>query len=39
MNKFLKDVDTGPRHAFIVRFDKEDREVVEDETEFEIRRG
>ncbi|KAK4042084.1 hypothetical protein C8A01DRAFT_33847 [Parachaetomium inaequale] len=35
---FLKHVDKGPRHAQVVRLDKEDREVVEGEAEFEIRR-
>jgi acylphosphatase len=34
---FLKHVDKGPRHAHVVKLDKEDREVVEGETEFEIR--
>ncbi|KAK4117340.1 ARM repeat-containing protein [Canariomyces notabilis] len=35
---FLKAVDKGPRHAHVVRLDKEDREVVEGEEGFEIRR-
>ncbi|KAK4158162.1 armadillo-type protein [Chaetomidium leptoderma] len=35
---FLKHVDHGPRHSHVVRLDREDREVVEGETEFEIRR-
>ncbi|KAK4250472.1 hypothetical protein C7999DRAFT_11732 [Corynascus novoguineensis] len=35
---FLKHINIGPRHAHVVRLDKEDREVVEGETEFEIRR-
>ncbi|KAK4099754.1 Acylphosphatase [Parathielavia hyrcaniae] len=35
---FLKHVDKGPRGARVVKLDKEDREVVEGETEFEIRR-
>ncbi|KAH6626022.1 Acylphosphatase-like domain-containing protein [Chaetomium sp. MPI-SDFR-AT-0129] len=35
---FLKHLDTGPSHARVVKLDKEDREVVEDETGFEIRR-
>ena len=35
---FLKDVDKGPRSAKVVRFDQEEREVVEDETEFQVRR-
>lgn len=35
---FLKRVDKGPRHAHVVRLDKEDREVVDGEDSFEIRR-
>ena len=35
---FLKHINIGPRHAHVVKLDKEDREVVEGETEFEIRR-
>ena len=35
---FLKDVDKGPRSAKVVRFDQEERDVVEDETEFQVRR-
>ncbi|KAH7162980.1 acylphosphatase [Dactylonectria estremocensis] len=38
MIKFLKDVDNGPRHATVVRLDKEDRDVVEGEDSFEVRR-
>lgn len=37
IKSFLKDVDKGPRHAHVVRLDHEDREVVEGETEFEVR--
>jgi acylphosphatase len=37
VQKLLKDVDNGPKHAKVVRLDKEDREVVEDETSFEVR--
>jgi acylphosphatase len=37
MKKFLKDIDNGPRYAHVVKLDKEDRELVEGETEFEIR--
>ncbi|KAK3937099.1 Acylphosphatase-like domain-containing protein [Diplogelasinospora grovesii] len=36
--KFLKDIDKGPRHAHVVRLDKEDRDVVEGEESFEVRR-
>ncbi len=35
---FLKDIDRGPRHAKVVRLDKEDRDVVDGETGFEVRR-
>jgi acylphosphatase len=35
---FLKHVNNGPRHSQVVRLDKEDREVVDGEVEFEIRR-
>ena len=35
---FLKDVDKGPRHAHVVKLDKEDRDAVEGETAFEVRR-
>ena len=35
---FLKDVDRGPSSAKVVRLDKEDRETVEGESVFEVRR-
>ncbi|KAK3311295.1 Acylphosphatase-like domain-containing protein [Chaetomium strumarium] len=35
---FLKHVDNGPRHAHVVKLDTEDREVVEGEADFVIRR-
>ncbi|KAL8370305.1 hypothetical protein RB595_000608 [Gaeumannomyces hyphopodioides] len=38
LSVFLKDVDKGPRGAHVVRLDKEDRDVVDGEAEFEIRR-
>ncbi|KAI5466166.1 Acylphosphatase-like domain-containing protein, partial [Mariannaea sp. PMI_226] len=38
LTKFLKDVDHGPRHARVVQLDTEDREVVEGEEHFEVRR-
>ncbi|KAJ2902564.1 acylphosphatase [Zalerion maritima] len=38
IKKFLKAVDDGPKHAHVVKLDKEDRDLVEDETDFEIRR-
>ena len=34
---FLKDVDQGPRSAKVVKLDKEDRDVVEDEADFQVR--
>ena len=37
LKKFLKDVDNGPRHAHVVRLDKEDREVVDGEEGFVVR--
>ncbi|KAK4226908.1 Acylphosphatase-like domain-containing protein [Podospora fimiseda] len=36
--QFLKDVDKGPKGSKVVRLDKEDREVVEGEEGFEVRR-
>ena len=38
LKAFLKDVDKGPSHAHVVRLDKEDREIVEGEKDFEVRR-
>lgn len=38
LSNFLKDVDSGPRGSHVVRLDKEEREVVEGEEEFLIRR-
>jgi hypothetical protein len=35
---FLGDIDNGPKHAHVVRLDQEDREVVDGESGFEIRR-
>ncbi|KAH8910580.1 Acylphosphatase [Coniochaeta sp. PMI_546] len=37
IKSFLKDVDKGPRHSHVVRLDHEDRDLVEGETEFQIR--
>ncbi|KAJ9130629.1 hypothetical protein NKR23_g12111 [Pleurostoma richardsiae] len=34
---FLKDMDRGPKHAHVVRLDKEDRDPVEGDSAFEIR--
>jgi acylphosphatase len=38
IKSFLKDVDKGPRHSKVVKLDQEERELVEDEAEFEVRR-
>ncbi|KAI1200609.1 acylphosphatase [Nemania serpens] len=38
IKQFLNAIDQGPPHARVVKLDKEDRELVEDETQFEIRR-
>jgi acylphosphatase len=38
IKSFLKDIDRGPKHAHVVRLDHEDRELVEDENAFEVRR-
>lgn len=35
---FLKDVDKGPSHAHVVKLEKQDRDVVEGEKDFEVRR-
>ncbi|KAH8775522.1 Acylphosphatase-like domain-containing protein [Diaporthe sp. PMI_573] len=37
LQTFLKDVDTGPPGSKVVKLDKEDRDVVEGETGFEVR--
>ncbi|CAK7271865.1 hypothetical protein SEPCBS57363_004840 [Sporothrix epigloea] len=34
----LQQLDRGPPSAHVVRFDKEDREVVDNETAFDVRR-
>lgn len=38
VQKLLKDVDKGPRHAHVVKLEKSDIETQEDEQSFEIRR-
>ncbi|EED23518.1 acylphosphatase family protein [Talaromyces stipitatus ATCC 10500] len=38
VQKLLKDVDKGPRHAQVVKLEKTDIETQEDEISFEIRR-
>lgn len=37
LNKFLKDVDQGPRGAKVVELSTEGRDVVEGESQFEVR--
>ncbi|OIW35479.1 hypothetical protein CONLIGDRAFT_676396 [Coniochaeta ligniaria NRRL 30616] len=37
IKSFLKDIDKGPRHSHVVRLDHEDRDLVEGETEFQVR--
>ena len=38
VQKLLKDVDKGPRHAHVVKLEKSDIDIQDDETSFEIRR-
>lgn len=38
VQKLLKDVDKGPRHAHVVKLEKSDIDTQEDEKSFEIRR-
>ncbi|KAK5655017.1 hypothetical protein OQA88_6776 [Cercophora sp. LCS_1] len=38
LKSFLKDVDDGPRHAHVVKLEKEEREVVDGEEGFVVRR-
>lgn len=38
VQKLLKDVDKGPRHAHVVKLEKSEVETQEDEKSFEIRR-
>ncbi|KAI8624650.1 acylphosphatase [Xylariaceae sp. FL1651] len=38
IKQFLKALDQGPRLARVVKVDKEDREVQDGETQFEVRR-
>ncbi|KND95362.1 Acylphosphatase [Tolypocladium ophioglossoides CBS 100239] len=37
LDSFFKDVDKGPRHAIVVQFTKEDRDVVDGESSFSVR--
>lgn len=38
MGKFLKDIEKGPRGASVKQVEQEDRDVVDGETVFEVRR-
>ncbi|KAK2073612.1 hypothetical protein P8C59_007883 [Phyllachora maydis] len=38
VDSFLEHVGQGPKHAHVVKLDKEDRDVVDGETGFEVRR-
>ncbi|WYZ42910.1 hypothetical protein EsH8_VI_000609 [Colletotrichum jinshuiense] len=38
LKKFLKDVDEGPRSAKVVKLDQEERDLIEDEKDFLVRR-
>ncbi|KEY72556.1 hypothetical protein S7711_05627 [Stachybotrys chartarum IBT 7711] len=38
LSRFFKDVDEGPSHARVVQVVKEDRNAVEGEADFEVRR-
>lgn len=38
MKQFLADVDKGPPHASVVKLEKHTRDLVDGETEFEVRR-
>ncbi|KAJ2979608.1 hypothetical protein NUW58_g7157 [Xylaria curta] len=38
IKQFLKAIDQGPRHARVVKLDKENRELIEGESQFEVRR-
>jgi acylphosphatase len=37
VQKLLKDLDNGPRHAHVVKLEKQEIDVVEGEQEFEVR--
>jgi acylphosphatase len=38
IKQFLKAIDQGPRLARVVKLDKEHREVIDGELQFEVRR-
>ncbi|ORY66023.1 acylphosphatase [Pseudomassariella vexata] len=37
IKQFLKDINNGPPHAKVVKLEQEDRDVQNDESQFEIR--
>lgn len=37
MAKFLKDLEAGPRGASVTKLDRQNRDVVDGETTFEVR--
>lgn len=37
IKRFLADIHEGPRHSHVVKVDHEDRELVEGETDFQVR--
>ncbi|KAI3343023.1 acylphosphatase [Ustulina deusta] len=38
IKQFLKAIDSGPRHARVVKLDREPRELIEGEIQFDVRR-
>lgn len=38
IKQFLKQIDDGPTHARVVKLDKEERDLQEGESSFEVRR-
>ncbi|TGJ82271.1 hypothetical protein E0Z10_g6489 [Xylaria hypoxylon] len=38
IKQFLKAIDQGPRYARVVKLDKDNRDLIEGETQFEVRR-
>lgn len=38
IKQFLTAINQGPRHADVVKLDKEDRELIEGEAHFQVRR-
>jgi acylphosphatase len=37
VKKILKDINEGPRHSHVVKLSTENRDLIEDETEFKVR--